>query len=119
MGARNQVGIGLSYRPAKLHRLAEFIPWNRFLGSMNVWKYGLRIMGLVLLEGKTITLLPSSHCFYTLTSAADRINKHELKKGILSKIKGSKLCGLFTAAYPPPPPPTSTLLLLRGQTLSP
>jgi hypothetical protein len=23
-GARNRVGIGLSYRPAKLHRLAEF-----------------------------------------------------------------------------------------------
>jgi hypothetical protein len=33
MGARNRVGIGLSYRPARLHRLAEFIPWNRFLGS--------------------------------------------------------------------------------------
>ena len=31
MGARNQVGIGLSYRPAGLHRLSEFIPWNRFL----------------------------------------------------------------------------------------
>ncbi len=28
--------IGLSYRPAMLHRLAEFIPWNRFLGSINV-----------------------------------------------------------------------------------
>ncbi len=25
MGARNLVGIGLSYRPARLHRLAEFI----------------------------------------------------------------------------------------------
>ncbi len=36
MGARNRVGIGLSYRPAWLHRLAEFIPWNRFLGSINV-----------------------------------------------------------------------------------
>jgi hypothetical protein len=36
MGARNKVGIGLSYRPAWLHRLAEFIPWNRFLGSINV-----------------------------------------------------------------------------------
>jgi hypothetical protein len=39
--ARNRVGIGLSYRPARLHRLAEFIPWNRFMGSMNVKKYGL------------------------------------------------------------------------------
>jgi hypothetical protein len=29
MGARNQGGIGLSYRPA---RLADFIPWDRFLG---------------------------------------------------------------------------------------
>jgi hypothetical protein len=36
MGARNQGGIGLSYRPARLHRLAEFIPCYRFLGSINV-----------------------------------------------------------------------------------
>jgi hypothetical protein len=36
LGARNRVGIGFSYRPARLDRLAEFIPWNRFLGSMNV-----------------------------------------------------------------------------------
>ncbi len=26
MGARNLVGIGLSYRPSRLHRLAESIP---------------------------------------------------------------------------------------------
>jgi hypothetical protein len=32
MGARNR-GIGLSYLPAKLHRLAELIHWNQFLGS--------------------------------------------------------------------------------------
>jgi hypothetical protein len=36
IGARNRVGIGLSYRPARLHRLAELIPWNRFLGSLKV-----------------------------------------------------------------------------------
>jgi hypothetical protein len=30
MGARNRVGIGLSYWPARLHRLEESIPWNRF-----------------------------------------------------------------------------------------
>ncbi len=35
MGARNRVGIGLSYyRPARLHSLAEWVPWNRFLGSL-------------------------------------------------------------------------------------
>jgi hypothetical protein len=31
----------LSYRLARLHRLAESIPRNRFLGSINVYKYGL------------------------------------------------------------------------------
>ncbi len=31
-----------SYRPARLHRLAKSIPRNRFLGSINVYKYGLR-----------------------------------------------------------------------------
>ncbi len=36
MGARNRGGRGLSYRPARLHRLAEFIPWNRFLGPIHV-----------------------------------------------------------------------------------
>jgi hypothetical protein len=37
MGARNRAGIGwLSYRPARLHRLAVSIPWNRFLGSLKV-----------------------------------------------------------------------------------
>jgi hypothetical protein len=32
----------LSYRPARLHGLAKSIPRNRFLGSINVYKYGLR-----------------------------------------------------------------------------
>ncbi len=40
-GARNRIGIGLSYRPAKLNRLAELIPWNRFLGSLKVKKFEL------------------------------------------------------------------------------
>ncbi len=40
MGARNRVGIGLSYWPARLHRLAESVPWNRFLGSLKVKKFG-------------------------------------------------------------------------------
>jgi hypothetical protein len=32
----------LLYRPARLHRLAESIPGNGFLGSINVYKYRLR-----------------------------------------------------------------------------
>ncbi len=31
----------LTYRPASLHRLAESIPWNPFVGSLNVSKFGL------------------------------------------------------------------------------
>ncbi len=80
MGPRNRLGIGLSYRPARvcifkpfkdprnrfpawrvdtttlfvvpvhqsagLHRLAESISRNRFLGSINVYKYGLGYIGL-------------------------------------------------------------------------
>jgi hypothetical protein len=38
MGVRNRVGIGLSYRPGRLHRLAESIPGlprqSSFLTSM-------------------------------------------------------------------------------------
>jgi hypothetical protein len=36
MGARNRVGIWLSYRPARLHRLMESIPRNRSLGFLKV-----------------------------------------------------------------------------------
>jgi hypothetical protein len=40
MWARNRVGIGLSYRPARLHSLAELVPWNRFLGSLKLKNSG-------------------------------------------------------------------------------
>jgi hypothetical protein len=33
-------GGGLSYWPARLHRLAKSIPRNRCLGSINFYKYG-------------------------------------------------------------------------------
>ncbi len=49
MGARNRVGIELSYRPGSLqiHRLAELIQWNRFLGFLKVYKFELRLLHLV------------------------------------------------------------------------
>ncbi len=34
VGARNRVGIRLSYQPARLNKLAELMHWNRFLGSL-------------------------------------------------------------------------------------
>jgi hypothetical protein len=36
MGARKRGGIGLSYWPDRLHRLAEFIPWNQCRGPINI-----------------------------------------------------------------------------------
>jgi hypothetical protein len=41
MGARNRQSRNrvVVYRPARLHRLAELIPWNRFLGSSKVKKF--------------------------------------------------------------------------------
>jgi hypothetical protein len=52
MGARNRIyiGIGMSYRPARLHRLAELITWNQFLGSIKVKKYRLRDGRYILLS---------------------------------------------------------------------
>ncbi len=37
----------LTFRPDRLFRLVEFIPWNRFLGSINVYKYGLWIQNFI------------------------------------------------------------------------
>jgi hypothetical protein len=53
MGAKNRVGIGLSYRPARLHRLAELlIPWNQFLGFFKVKKSGLWIRFMSFPQGE-------------------------------------------------------------------
>jgi hypothetical protein len=49
MGARNRVGIGLSYRPPRLHRLVELIPWNRLLVSLIVLNFGLSCLTFLLL----------------------------------------------------------------------
>jgi hypothetical protein len=38
-GSANKVIVPAS----RLHRLAESIPWNRFLGSLNVYKFILSI----------------------------------------------------------------------------
>jgi hypothetical protein len=51
MGARHRGGIGFSYRPARLHRLAEFIPWHQFRGPIHIYKYGLSYWK------KTVTVL--------------------------------------------------------------
>jgi hypothetical protein len=51
--------IYLAWRAATitLHRLAESIPWNRFLGSLNIYKFGLSIA----------CLRPCSYDFWLIT----------------------------------------------------
>ncbi len=46
----------LSYRPARLHRLAESIPLNRFLGSLNIYKYGVRFAQALCIDDRCQTL---------------------------------------------------------------
>ncbi len=45
MRARNRVEIGMSHATARLHSLAESVPWNRFLGFLKVKKFGLWLWG--------------------------------------------------------------------------
>jgi hypothetical protein len=72
MGARNREGIGLSYRPARLHRLAEFIPWNQIRGPINIKKYGLWIEGRM--QGRDITLTPRLRLEYGTTFSSFSCN---------------------------------------------
>jgi hypothetical protein len=53
VGARKRVWIGLSYRPARLRRLAESIPWNLFHGLYK----SLKIPSLVCFQGK-VSFMP-------------------------------------------------------------
>ncbi len=47
VGARNRVEKELSYRSARLHGLAELVPWNRFSNSLKVLKFELRSRRLI------------------------------------------------------------------------
>ncbi len=63
MGTRNRVGIGLPYRPARLQRLTELVPWNQFLGSLKVKKFGLGIPDTLRCAGA------GASCVYSLLAA--------------------------------------------------
>jgi hypothetical protein len=66
MVARNREGIGLSYWPARLHRLTESIPWNRILtlGSLKFKNIVSVLQGSLLI---ILTLYPAkSMCYHRL-----------------------------------------------------
>jgi hypothetical protein len=61
-GARNRVGIGLLYRPARLHRLAESVPLNRLLISLKDLKYPFCSLFKVTDAIGTSSVFSSSNC---------------------------------------------------------
>jgi hypothetical protein len=72
MGTRNRVGIGLSYRPARLHRMAESIPWFRFMGSLDVFPG---------IEPESLNVLPG------IDSQAGGIDPLESISGLLERLQ--------------------------------
>ncbi len=81
MAARNRGGIGLPYRPARLHRLADSNPRNRFLVSLNVYKYGL----CMFFPDQTICLEPHSTTFPIIPLALCKKQERD-NSGIIANI---------------------------------
>ncbi len=87
MRTRNRVGIGLSYRSARLHRLAELIHSNQFLGFLKVWKFGLW-------EFRTQSRLPTTDGLKILrTKHISKTTSRHLALPIHEKNKKSDSCG--------------------------
>jgi len=92
LGDRNRVGIGLSYRPAWLHRLEEStqsIHCNRFLGSWNVYKYrlGSRFRGI---DSGSLRSLAGRD-----TTSRVVVRVRQAGNRFLSSLKDFKICGHF------------------------
>ncbi len=59
---RSWVEKGLSYRSARLHRLAESIHWNRLLGSLKILTY--RLLPLCSVQSTVVySTEVQCHCF--------------------------------------------------------
>ena len=70
IGARNQVGIGLSYQPARLHSLVELVHWIRFLGSLKFENSGSGIKSLPGSRNRKHMTLLLLHALHTCRSMA-------------------------------------------------
>ena len=114
--ARNRVGIGLWYRPARLHRLAQLVPWNRFLGSLKVKKFGLWSVKHKLDQHPVI------HTYQWVRWTRDRHGTRAWISPTLASFTGlyqphpaysstPSTTGLFQTWLPPPSPPQHLLLL--------
>ncbi len=121
MWARNRVGIRLSYRPARLHRLGESIPWNQIPGLLKCFKIPSlekKPSSICLLCGY-LTWLPYLKRTNWSSSMPDhpRCKKHKslhfLAK-ILAQTVPQSVCGVLPRV--PPGSKHSCLLRLYSQT---
>jgi hypothetical protein len=62
-GTRNRLGIGLSYRSARLHRLEQSIPWNRFLDSLKYKNTNSELIEELIGPGVQSGRAPEIHLF--------------------------------------------------------
>jgi hypothetical protein len=84
MGAKNRVGIWLSYRFARLRRLAELIPWNWFLGSLK----SLKIRALTRRKENSPDVEEGKAGFSALSGCS--------KSNLVASGKGKRVCILCT-----------------------
>ncbi len=65
MGARNRGGRGLSYRPARLHRLAEFIPWTAISLTLSTIQSSQNVFDAVKASERKCTLYAIKYFHYS------------------------------------------------------
>jgi hypothetical protein len=71
MGPRNRVGIGLSYWPARLHKLAESIP-----GLFKVLKYRLSICFVADPDSNIFVKMPDNKTIFFFTMIAQKLSRN-------------------------------------------
>jgi hypothetical protein len=115
MGARNRVGIGLSYRPARLHRLAESIPGPlkslKIPSLLLLYKSSL----LAVIMGHQLSLLLVHYMSLSLVHYTEYIFLLEMKQGycvcplspwsVHCNFTGDGKCNERGWACTPPPSP--------------
>jgi|LakMenE01Jun11ns_1017448.scaffolds.fasta_scaffold8843504_1 hypothetical protein len=92
MGARNQVGIGFSYLPARLHSLADFFSLESILGLLISLKFGLWTLTLDLYQ-RTQQLWQKTS-IYTTKLVEMAVANHGMPK-----IIGSTLLSIWTVTF--------------------
>jgi hypothetical protein len=100
-------------------RLAESIPWNRFLGSLNVYRYGLRLKVPFFSAGGRAVAENHFHDKYSYKQLHVRITAYHFALSSLifklskrsTYVEYRPVSGVFQNIDPPPPSPPSECVL--------